>query len=137
MRYSMTKKILIFLLLGVCWSLKAPLVTKILLGQFDVSTQEVVLTRFNPDGTLDTTFNASGPVPGVVRTSVINSAPTVIVQPDERILITGTNTATTNYVMTRYNVDGTLDTSFGINGVLAVSAANLFFPTVVLQTIAE
>lgn len=80
------------------------------------------LARFNTDGTLDTTFGYSGLV---YTTSTDNSKHTsnqMELQPDGKILIVRMIDAdpsvsiTADIVVDRYNADGTIDTSFGING---------------------
>jgi uncharacterized delta-60 repeat protein len=48
---------------------------KIVVGGYSLTAQgtaEGVLVRYNTDGTLDTTFNASGPMPGVVQINLPN-----------------------------------------------------------------
>jgi uncharacterized delta-60 repeat protein len=74
--------------------------------------------RLNTDGTLDTTYNGTGkttfaPTPGM------DSVSKAILQADGKLLITGaadTGSGGTYPVVTRFNVDGTLDTTFGTNG---------------------
>ena len=74
-------------------------------------------SQFAP-GDLDTTFNGTG----LVTTSIgegNDTAYRVLVQPDGKILVAGAGyeTTTTDYVVLRYNSDGTLDPSFGDNGI--------------------
>ena len=65
-------------------------------------------------GDLDPTFGAGGKVTTFVGGS--NSfANAVAVQPDGKIVVTGIP------ILVRYNSDGTLDTTFGINGIVANS----------------
>ncbi|MFN0277662.1 MAG: FG-GAP-like repeat-containing protein [Pyrinomonadaceae bacterium] len=67
------------------------------------------LARLNPDGSLDTSFNASGS--GLLSGSVLE----IVLQPDGRILVGG---SFTNYNgvaargLMRLNADGSLDTTF-------------------------
>jgi uncharacterized delta-60 repeat protein len=73
-------------------------------------------------GSLDPTFGAGA---GYVTTSLGagNSAATVLIQPDGKILAAGGETGPGNGFVTRYNPDGSLDTSFGAGGT-----ANAIFP---------
>src|SRR5439155_20064833 len=94
-----------------------------LMGDFAVA-------RYNTDGTLDTTFGTGGKVVTDSGSDVANplddSAENVNVNGDGSITVQGTrinaavvaptpNDRTT--VMVQYNADGTLDATFGVNGV--------------------
>src|SRR6185436_17489443 len=82
---------------------------------------DVALARFQPDGSLDTSFGSGG----VVTTNVFDNedrATAVAILPDGRILIGGF--ARTfgfgshyEFLLARYLPDGQRDPSFGINGV--------------------
>ncbi|MEM7454635.1 MAG: LamG-like jellyroll fold domain-containing protein, partial [Planctomycetota bacterium] len=75
------------------------------------SDTDLLLTRYNSDGSLDTTFGGGD---GIVTTSLgatNDVGHDVEVQADGRIVVVGN--ANDNTVVTRYNDDGTLDTSFG------------------------
>lgn len=79
------------------------------------------LARFNPDGTLDSTFGTGGVVSAAFNNVSGEEARDLAVQADGRILVVGFTRATpttTNYdfVVARYNSNGTLDTSFGDSG---------------------
>jgi uncharacterized delta-60 repeat protein len=86
---------------------------KILLGgDFDTfnsnTTRRVV--RLNTDGTLDSSFNAN--------TNIDSTVTTVLVQPDQKIIITGvlhTFQANGQKKIMRLNSDGTIDTGFSNN----------------------
>jgi len=85
------------------------------------------LARFNSDGSLDSGFGTLGklvndtvpaPEPG---TNPRESVSAVVLQPDGRIVVSGyLENNDLDMMTTRYNTDGTLDTSFGINGVATV-----------------
>ena len=83
----------------------------------------VAVVRYNTDGTLDTSFNGTGKVttPG---TGVALSA---ALQSDGRIVAAGYAFLTTDFVLVRYNANGTLDTSFNGTGKVidARSAASM------------
>ncbi len=80
------------------------------------SDWDFALTRYNTDGTLDTSFGGGD---GIVTTDVggnTDRATSIILQPDGKILLIGNSYDGSNYydfALTRYNTDGTLDTSFG------------------------
>lgn len=74
------------------------------------------LVRYNPDGTLDTTFSGDGK-----RTTNFtrgeDSAFGVAIQADGKIVSVGeAGGAGGRFALARYNTDGTLDTSFGGDG---------------------
>jgi uncharacterized delta-60 repeat protein len=77
---------------------------------------DIVLARYNSDGSLDTTFNGTG----FIDTNIYNNStgPAVTVQPDGKILLASTN-ASDDIAVTRYNVDGTLDSGFGGGGQIS------------------
>jgi uncharacterized delta-60 repeat protein len=93
----------------------------------------IALARYNANGTLDTTFGSGGMVttshaliPGsVVDPSGLDGDTEVVgavLQSDGKILVSGftlVNTSPTRYAtfVARYNPNGTLDTSFGVNGI--------------------
>jgi hypothetical protein len=71
-------------------------------------------------GTLDQGFGASG----IVQTSLLpesGGAEAMLVLPDGKILVAGTNDA--NLFFARFRPTGALDTSFGTNGVTKVPLA--------------
>src|SRR5258706_450502 len=83
-------------------------------------------------GALDTTFGSGGKVitdTGSDATHLFDdSADNVLIQPDGKILVQGTRidtadaTATPTKFVARYNADGSLDATFGNNGVQAAQA---------------
>jgi uncharacterized delta-60 repeat protein len=82
------------------------------------------LARINPDGTLDASFGTGG----VVTTDFGNSFSTVVltldIQQDGKIVAGGMgfdnnlSTLLPNITLARYNPNGTLDNSFGTNGLV-------------------
>jgi len=80
------------------------------------------MTRYNTDGSLDNTFG----IGGKVITDFANgndAANSVIIQTDGKIILIGQATITTYYdfALARYNLNGTLDTTFGVNGITTTS----------------
>jgi uncharacterized delta-60 repeat protein len=78
------------------------------------------LDRLNPDGTMDTSFGSGG---AVATSSPPNddNAKSVAILADGSIVVAGfqnnTSTGDNSFLAARYNTAGTLDTSFGGNGV--------------------
>ncbi len=76
-----------------------------------------VVLRYTSDGVLDTTFNHTGYV--LTYFGRDNNGAEVVVQPDGKIIVAGTSDK--NFVITRYNTNGTLDPSFGLGGYFSFS----------------
>jgi uncharacterized delta-60 repeat protein len=79
------------------------------------------ISRYNVDGTLDNSFGTNG------RATYrgVGTREGIVVQNDGKIIVAGTNQAAplpgqtdrpTNFAITRYNSNGTLDNTFGDNG---------------------
>ncbi|HEY0428294.1 MAG TPA: FG-GAP-like repeat-containing protein [Pyrinomonadaceae bacterium] len=82
---------------------------------------DIALARYNSNGTLDTTFGTNGKTIsdfGPVADYFADDATDVIVLPDGKIVIVGDSDGGGYYdfLIARYNANGTLDTSFGTNG---------------------
>ena len=89
--------------------------------------QSFLVIRLNSDGSLDQSFGNSGKVVTDFFSDA-DAALDVELQTDGRIIVGGYaygNNAI-NFALARYNLDGSLDTSFGVDGKAATSAgANL------------
>ncbi|HEX6680654.1 MAG TPA: PASTA domain-containing protein [Gaiellaceae bacterium] len=77
---------------------------------------DFALVRYNPDGSLDSTFGGGGKV--VTNLQRNEFARGLAIQPDGKIVAVGQTTATTgvagyDFAVARYNPDGSLDASFG------------------------
>jgi uncharacterized delta-60 repeat protein len=79
------------------------------------SDGDFAAVRYNSDGSLDTTFGSDGIVTTDFGGSDYSSI--ITVQPDSKILLAGLGNG--NFVLARYNSDGSLDTSFDYDGKLA------------------
>ncbi|MBK9985280.1 MAG: T9SS type A sorting domain-containing protein [Saprospiraceae bacterium] len=105
---------------------------KIVIGGFvgsahnNVAVYDFSLMRFNENGTPDSTFNEDG----IVRTSInqwVDQISQLAIQPDGKIIAAGyTNSGDPNhtnyeFVVARYNEDGTLDMDFGTDGLAVIS----------------
>ncbi len=79
------------------------------------------LARYNPDGSLDTSFGAGGKVVTDL-TPTLDEINEVLLQPDGKIVTAGfvtpgpTNSGFYDFAVVRYNADGSLDLSFGDGG---------------------
>jgi len=77
---------------------------------------EFAVARYNPDGSLDTTFSSDGKVTtGFTYTSEIGHG--VTLQPDGKLVVVGeTSSGHDDFILARFNANGTLDTSFDMDG---------------------
>jgi uncharacterized delta-60 repeat protein len=83
------------------------------------SQLDFVLVRYNNDGSIDNTFNDSGLV--VTTTgATVEIAYKVLVQPDQKIIIAGyrAGLASADFVLLRYNIDGSMDSTYGVDGLV-------------------
>ncbi|HSC09206.1 MAG TPA: delta-60 repeat domain-containing protein, partial [Steroidobacteraceae bacterium] len=92
---------------------------------FNGSDDDFALTRYNGDGSLDTTFGAGGKV----MTDFANGgdgAMAVTVQGDGAIVVAGhaQQGAGTVFAIVRYHSDGSLDDGFGTGGKVTVAFAD-------------
>ncbi|NBV85544.1 MAG: hypothetical protein EBS01_04615, partial [Verrucomicrobia bacterium] len=88
-------------------------------GMSDYGTDwDFTTFRYNANGTLDTTFNATGWVITPITASKGDSAWAVTVQPDGKIVAAGytDNGTDLDECVVRYNVNGSLDASFNGTG---------------------
>jgi uncharacterized delta-60 repeat protein len=78
-----------------------------------------LLLRYEPDGSLDQSFGAGGVVTTDFGTGLesYEFARAVALQSDGKIVVTGV-TADARLALARYEVDGTLDESFGTSGIV-------------------
>jgi uncharacterized delta-60 repeat protein len=77
------------------------------------------LARYNPDGSLDTDFGNAGQV--VTAFDGVSEANAMALQPDGKIVLAGLADSPHTFALARYNPDGSLDTSFGIQGKVVTS----------------
>jgi uncharacterized delta-60 repeat protein len=80
------------------------------------SGQDFAVARYNTDGTLDkTTFGNNGEVLTAFNGSTSNTANSVAVQSDGKIVVAGTSGGN-SFAVARYTTAGALDTTFGTGG---------------------
>jgi uncharacterized delta-60 repeat protein len=83
--------------------------------------QDFALARYNIDGSLDTTFGTGGKVSTDILGWANYITGRMAVQPDGKIVAGGyayPDVSSGDFAVARYNVDGSLDTSFGTNGIV-------------------
>jgi uncharacterized delta-60 repeat protein len=98
-------------------------------------TGTFALARYNIDGTLDTTFGTNGKVTTSIGANV-SGANSVAIQSDGKIVAAGywgDGGVTGILAMARYNIDGSLDTSFGTGGKVTGTSATGVIQAMVLQ----
>ncbi|MBC1238437.1 DUF4347 domain-containing protein [Nostoc sp. 2RC] len=89
---------------------------KIVVGG-SVDPNDFALIRYNSDGSLDSSFGNGGRV----ITSMSDGQDfiaSILIQPDGKIVVTGgvMVNGNNNFILARYNSNGSLDTNFGSNG---------------------
>jgi uncharacterized delta-60 repeat protein len=84
----------------------------------------VFLKRFNTDGSLDTTFGNNGGIMTYMPSYNI-TAVQIVLQTDGKLVVGGTtNVIATKVFLLRYNPDGSIDTTFGTNGLALIPVFN-------------
>jgi large repetitive protein len=99
--------------------------------------EDFAVVRYNPDGSLDSSFDADGKVTTAIGT-FDDLAYSVVVQPDGKLVVAGVsyNGSRYDFAVVRYNTDGSLDTSFSGDGAAttAVGMADAYAYGVALQS---
>ena len=91
---------------------------------------EFVLTRFNADGTLDTSFGVKGQIETSFGGAAV--ADSVLVQPDGSILVSG-GALGTSFALARFTPDGGQDASFGWSGKVITNVGGCDYAVSALQ----
>jgi uncharacterized delta-60 repeat protein len=84
---------------------------------YNGSNNDFAIARYNADGSLDTTFDGDGKVTTDFNNSN-ESAYAMKLQTDGKIVLAGSYSSDSNYdfAVVRYNANGSLDTSFDVDG---------------------
>lgn len=98
----------------------------------DTATRPVAtdfaLARYNPDGTLDSTFGIGGESSVPFADSATEQANALVLMPDGKIVVAGaafkTFATPPDFAVRRYNSDGSIDTNFGNGGAITTDFAN-------------
>ena len=90
------------------------------------STVNTGVSRYNTDGTIDTTFGTNGKMSFSSGTGTLSYLYDMALQPDVKVVMAGYrwNGSAGDFLMARVNTDGTLDNTFGVNGVAVFDDAN-------------
>jgi uncharacterized delta-60 repeat protein len=78
-----------------------------------------LVVRYNSNGEQDNTFGINGIV--LTHIDQYDKATAISIQPNGKIIVAGNSGYAPNISIARYNDDGTLDTSFGKNGITTTS----------------
>ena len=81
------------------------------------SNGDFVVVRYNPDGSLDTSFSGDGIVTTPIGGDAVGCS--VKVQPDGRIVVGGFSNG--DFAVARYTANGTLDTTFSGDGIVTTN----------------
>lgn len=101
--------------------------------------QDFALARYNNDGNPDTSFGING----IAITSIgigDDRAQSLVLQPDKKFIVIGStsdvnNGFQSNFALARYNANGSLDNTFGINGItVTIDSTISSFRAGMLQT---
>lgn len=81
---------------------------------------DFALARYTTDGALDTSFDVDGRVITPVGTSNSAEARAIAIQSDGKIVVAGAAyvTSSLDFALARYNTDGSLDTTFDVDGMV-------------------
>jgi uncharacterized delta-60 repeat protein len=99
---------------------------KIVVAGFTKGTMyDVLVLRYNPDGSLDSDFGAGGGATYDSGSWEMGSA--VSLQADGKIVVAGEirNVANLDVLVLRYNPDGSVDSDFGADGIATYDGGNL------------
>src|SRR5436190_809159 len=81
---------------------------------FDWETKQSALVRYNPDGSIDTSFDGDGVVTNPITVPAWRLIEEVKIQPDGKLL------ATSGDAFIRYNSEGSLDSTFSNDGTMTI-----------------
>lgn len=90
-----------------------------------VSNADFALARYNRHGSLDAGFGSGGTVT-TDFSGLFDQANAIGLQPDGKIVVAGIATdqlTGPNFALARYNIDGTLNASFGVDGQVVTDFA--------------
>lgn len=88
-----------------------------------ISSGDFALVRYNPDGTLDISFDKDGKLTTDFGLNEVGRS--IALQSDGKILVAGhSGVSPSEFALARYNSDGSLDTTFGVGGKLVTHFKN-------------
>lgn len=89
---------------------------------------DFALVRYNPNGSLDTSFDGDGKVFTDFNSNSYEGAFSSVIQPDGKIVVAGyiQNINHDDFAVARYNADGSLDLTFDGDGKVVTAIGNGF-----------
>jgi uncharacterized delta-60 repeat protein len=90
-------------------------------GSEDPPNYDFAVARYNPNGSLDPSFGTDGKVATPIAVSGGGEAYAIAVQTDGKIVVGGSSGDNKDFVIARYNPDGSLDASFGTSGIVTTA----------------
>ncbi|MEP6901108.1 MAG: FG-GAP-like repeat-containing protein [Actinomycetota bacterium] len=100
-------------------------------GPTSPQTKQAAIIRYNPNGSLDTTFDSDGKVTVVISSSSTSEIKAAALQPDGKLVavgIVGSGFPVSGFIM-RLNPDGSLDPTFDGDGKLIVNFSSSTEPS--------
>lgn len=85
---------------------------------------DYALIRYNSDGSIDTTFGINGKVVTTVSSLYSDRITKLIIQNDGKIIAGGYISSLSKFAIVRYQSDGIIDSTFGVNGIVITSEAS-------------
>lgn len=106
-------------------------------GVYDSGQYHFGMIRLNADGSSDLTFGTAGKVNTKIGSGLC-LANSSLIQPDGKIILGGESVCDTNvcFTLVRYDINGTLDTTFGNGGIVQTDIApgDDYLSTLALQS---
>lgn len=96
------------------------------IGDLNFAGNDFLITRLMPDGNIDPTYGNNGRA-RVNFFNLFDSPFASVIQPDDKLVVAGNSYDNANQnkaVVARLNTNGTLDETFGQNGMLAFDLSN-------------
>ncbi|MGV9004414.1 T9SS type A sorting domain-containing protein [Flavobacterium sp.] len=122
------------------FSVKIQTDNKIVVGGKNLDS-DFALVRLNPDGSLDNDFGFNGVVSTIITINNYESQINAInLQSDGKIVASGFTSlsfADNSFCTVRYNIDGSIDTSFGTNGKLIIDVNGASTDQILAQAIQQ
>src|SRR5438105_310716 len=100
-----------------------------------LSRATILLARYNPDGSLDSSFGTGGRVTHRINDHDSDSHGAAL-QPDGKIVVIGRTYSNSEIrsFFARYNANGSLDTGFGANGIFSMESGFFEANTALVQS---
>lgn len=87
------------------------------------SNQKIAIAQYNSDGSLDSDYGDGGKTLSDLNENQYGFVYSSEIQLDGKLLVTGLqNNNNADFFVSRFNTNGTLDTSFGVNGVQVIDS---------------